>query len=96
MPLSLPNFQKKVRKDIKDFRPISSVGGLYKLLEKVLANKLKKVIGKVVSNFQHVFVRRAQILDVVLITSEAIDSRLKDNSRVICKLDIKKGYNHIN
>ena len=31
--------------DIKDFRPISLVGGLYKILAKVLANKLKKVMG---------------------------------------------------
>ena len=35
--------------DIGDFRPISLLGGLYKLLAKVLANRLKKVIGKVVS-----------------------------------------------
>lgn len=36
--------------DLKDFVPISLVGGLYKLLAKVLANRLKKVVGKVVSS----------------------------------------------
>lgn len=35
--------------DLRDFKPISLVGGLYKLLAKVLANRLKKVVGKVVS-----------------------------------------------
>ena len=31
-----------------DFRPINLVGNLYKWLAKVLANKLKKVVGKVI------------------------------------------------
>ena len=35
--------------DLKDFRLVSLVGSIYKLLTKVLANKLKKVVGKVVS-----------------------------------------------
>ena len=35
--------------DLRDIRPISLVGGLYKLLAKVLANRLKKVVNRVVS-----------------------------------------------
>ena len=31
--------------NIKDFRPISLMGGLYKILAKVLANRLKRVVG---------------------------------------------------
>lgn len=34
---------------LKDFKPISLVGGLCKILAKVLANKINKVVGKVVS-----------------------------------------------
>ncbi|RVW85403.1 Polyadenylate-binding protein RBP47B' [Vitis vinifera] len=42
--------------DLKDFRPISLVGSLYKILAKVLANRLKRVVGNVISNSQHAFV----------------------------------------
>lgn len=37
-------------KDLRDFRPISLVVTLYKLIAEVLANRLKKVVGKVVSD----------------------------------------------
>ena len=35
--------------DLKDFRPISLVGSLYQLLAKVLTIRIKKVMGKVIS-----------------------------------------------
>lgn len=44
--------KKGSAEDLKDFKPISLVGSLYKLLAKVLENKLKKVVGKVVAKFQ--------------------------------------------
>ena len=47
--------KKAGAEDLRDFRPISLVRGLYKLLAKVLANRLKKVVGKVVSSTQNVF-----------------------------------------
>ncbi|RVW42960.1 hypothetical protein CK203_076296 [Vitis vinifera] len=37
---------KSGAEDLGDFRPISLLGGLYKLLAKMLANRLKKVVGK--------------------------------------------------
>ena len=43
--------------ELKDFRPVSLVGSLYKLLAKVLANKLKLAIGKVVLEYQHAFIQ---------------------------------------
>ena len=83
--------------DLKDFRSIRLVGGLYKLLAKVLANRLKKIIGKVISFAQNAFMEGRQILDVALIANEGIDSWLRrKESGLLCKLDIAKAYEHIN
>ncbi|RVW49018.1 Transposon TX1 uncharacterized 149 kDa protein [Vitis vinifera] len=63
----------------------------------VLANRLKKVVSKVVSSAQNAFVEGRQILDATLIANEAIDSMLKgDEAGVLCKLDLEKAYDHIN
>ena len=83
--------------DLGDFRPISLLGGLYKLLAKVLANRLKKVIGRVVSPDQNAFVTRRQVLDASLIANEVIDVWNKRGEKgLICKLDIEKAYDSIN
>ncbi|RVW67401.1 LINE-1 reverse transcriptase-like [Vitis vinifera] len=89
--------KKSGAEDLRDFRPISLLGGLYKLLAKVLANRLKKVVGKVVSTSQNAFVKGRQILDASLIANEVIDTWQKQKEKgIICKLDIEKAYDSIN
>ena len=73
------------------------MGGHYKLLAKVLANRLKKLIGKVVFPYQNVFVKRRQILDASLTANEVINAWNKMGKKwIICKLDIEKAYDNIN
>ena len=81
---------------MKDYRPIGLVGGLYKWLAKVLVNRLKTSLLKVILKAQNAFVEGRQILDAVLVANEAIDSIVRGNSSaVLCKLDLEKAYDHV-
>jgi hypothetical protein len=75
-----------------DFRPISLVGSMYKILAKLLANRLRLVLGSVISETQSAFIKNRQILDGILIANEVVDeaSKLK-KELMMFKVDFEKG-----
>ena len=81
--------------DLKDFRPINLTGSIYKLIAKVMENRLKKVMNKLVNSAQNAFVEGRQILGASLIANEVIDSILKEEKWVLCKLNIGKACDQI-
>lgn len=80
-----------------DYRPISLVNSTYKILAKVLARRLKKVLPRVVGEVQSAFLGGRFIMDGVLIANEIIDwwkvNKLKG---IILKLDFEKAYDSVN
>ncbi|GJX32988.1 RNA-directed DNA polymerase, eukaryota, reverse transcriptase zinc-binding domain protein [Tanacetum coccineum] len=57
-------------KMMKDFRPITLIGSLYKIIAKILANRLVVVLEDLVSDVQSAFVAKRQILDGPFILNE--------------------------
>ena len=77
--------------DLKDLRPISLVGSLYKILLKVLAHRIKRVMRLIISQSQNAFVEGRQILDAALIANEGVHSILRRKEKgILCKLDMKR------
>ena len=51
---------------------MSLIHGLYKIISKILANRLKTVLDKLINHSQFAFVGRRQILDGYLVANEVI------------------------
>ena len=65
--------KKSKSKYVKDFRPISLVSSVYKILTKVLANRLREVLSDTISTSQGPFVKDRKILNVVLVANEVVE-----------------------
>ncbi|VVA41200.1 PREDICTED: RNA-directed DNA polymerase, partial [Prunus dulcis] len=88
--------KKKESVKVSDFRPISLVTSLYKMVSKVLASRLREVLGSTISSYQSAFVQGRQILDAALIANEVVEeSRRLNKSGMVFKIDLEKAYDHV-
>ncbi|KAK2651719.1 hypothetical protein Ddye_011575 [Dipteronia dyeriana] len=78
---------------MQDFKPISLVGSMYKILVKVLASHTENVINTIIGDSQIAFVKNHQILDNFVIAKEIINMWKNDNlGGLLVKLDFEKAY----
>ncbi|XP_015084259.1 uncharacterized protein LOC107027674 [Solanum pennellii] len=91
------NSQKVGCKETHRFKPISLIGSVYRIISNVLTERLKKVMHKIVDTQQLSFIKGRQIMDAILMANEGLDFRIRSKvPGILCKLDIKKAYDHLN
>lgn len=82
---------------LNEFRPISLIGCFYKIVAKVLAERVKRVIDSVIGEEQSAFIQGRSILDGVLVANELIDFvKGRKKKSLIFKVDFEKAYDCIN
>nr|GEZ05280.1 RNA-directed DNA polymerase, eukaryota [Tanacetum cinerariifolium] len=78
-------------KFVTDFRPISLIGCVYKVVTKILANRLATVILDLISDIQSAFVANKQILDGPFILNELLAwCKKKKKQAMVFKVDFAK------
>ncbi|GKV35665.1 hypothetical protein SLEP1_g43906 [Rubroshorea leprosula] len=81
---------------IEEYRPISLIGAMYKIVAKLLANRLKEVISYVIGEHQMAFVEGRQLTEAVVMANEIIDEARKKNlNSFILKMDFEKAYDKV-
>nr|GEY28844.1 cysteine-rich receptor-like protein kinase [Tanacetum cinerariifolium] len=90
-------FPKKLcPQDLNDFRPISFISSMYKVLVKVLAERLKPIIELVVGTSQFAFIKNMLILECILIANEVCHSlKYSKTGGMIFKIDFEKAYDTV-
>jgi hypothetical protein len=79
-----------------DFRPISLLGCIYKLLAKVLAARLTSVMDPLISESQSAFLKGRQLVEGVVVMNEVIDfAKRRGKECIILKVDFEKAYDSV-
>eukprot|EP00253_Pinus_taeda_P017832 PITA_17832 len=78
----------------QDFRPISLCNILFKIISKIIAERLKSTLASFITKDQHAFLKGHNNLDAVAITQESLFSMIsRKTNAAILKIDLQKAYN---
>ncbi len=78
------------------YRPIALCNVIYKLISKILANRLKPLLPLLISPEQIVYVEGRQILDGIILSHEVIHSlKVLKKPSIIIKLDLSKAFDKL-
>eukprot|EP00253_Pinus_taeda_P034809 PITA_34809 len=80
-----------------DFRPISLCNCLYKIIAKIIANRLKPILSQHISSEQFAFLHHRQIHEAIASAQELIHTlQSKKKKGMILKIDLSKAFDRAN
>ncbi|KAG7599341.1 Reverse transcriptase zinc-binding domain [Arabidopsis suecica] len=82
---------------MKDYRPIACCNMLYKVVSKILANRLKLILPDFIEPNQSAFIKGRLLLENVLLSTELVKDYHKDSiaPRSAIKFDISKAFDTV-
>lgn len=84
-------------KSIDAFRTISLCNAIYKIISKVVTNRLKSIITHIIFDEQKAFTQGRQLVDGVIVVHELIHSLSSNGTKgLLIKLDMKKAFDRLN
>ncbi|GJZ33992.1 RNA-directed DNA polymerase, eukaryota, reverse transcriptase zinc-binding domain protein [Tanacetum coccineum] len=86
--------KSKTPQKMSDYRPIAYCNTLYMIISKILTNRIKSALFKLVSPCQSAFIPERQITDNILLTQELLRGYnwKKGARRVALKINIQRAY----
>ena len=89
--------KKEEAKVMKDYRPISCCNVLYKIISKLIANRLRGVLPKFISLNQSAFIKERLLMENVLLATEIVKDYHKEDISPRCTMmiDISKAFDSV-
>lgn len=88
--------KEKGASNFSRFRPISLCNSSYKLVSKIIANRLKNIRPDIIPENQGGFIKGRKILDNIVLVQEAVHSSCQRNEKgLVIKLDLANAFDRV-
>ena len=95
MPHSLLIPKVNDPQNLNEYRPISLIDSIYKIVAKVLVRRMKEVLPLIIDERQTAFIEGRHLLRSTLIANEVIHAKRSNKPCLVFKVDYEKAYDSV-